>query len=289
MKLSDASIPSLLFEETADASISTPAANKIRLFLDDDGILKWKDETGTVFEVAGSSGAVATDAIWDTKGDIAAATGANTASKLAAGANDTVLTADSAQATGLKWAAPASGSVATDTIWDTKGDLAGGTGANTAAKLVVGSNGQVLTADSGETTGMKWAAASGGGGELDYAERTTRIDISATTAAGADTVISGAAVTYDGSTRIKVELYSPFVVSAQFLVLSLWDGSTDLGTLHQSNLELVGAYGVRFLTPSAAAHTFHFKAWRGTGSASLEQGAGGAGVRVPAFIRITEA
>jgi hypothetical protein len=55
------------------------------------------------------------------------------------------------------------GSVATDAIWDAKGDLAGGTGANTAARLAVGTNGQVLTADSAETTGMKWAAAAGSG------------------------------------------------------------------------------------------------------------------------------
>ena len=49
--------------------------------------------------------------------------------------------------------------VASDTLWDAKGDLAVGTGANTAAKLAVGTNGYVLTADSGETTGLKWAAA----------------------------------------------------------------------------------------------------------------------------------
>ena len=53
--------------------------------------------------------------------------------------------------------------VATDGIWDAKGDLAGGTGANTAARLAVGTNGQVLTADSAESTGMKWATPSGGG------------------------------------------------------------------------------------------------------------------------------
>ena len=52
-----------------------------------------------------------------------------------------------------------SGDVATDTIWDAKGDLAGGTGANTAAKLTVGTDGQVLTADAAQTTGLKWAAA----------------------------------------------------------------------------------------------------------------------------------
>ena len=58
-----------------------------------------------------------------------------------------------------------SGDVATDAIWDTKGDIAVATGANTATKLAVGAtNGHVLTIDSGEATGLKWAAAAGGGG-----------------------------------------------------------------------------------------------------------------------------
>lgn len=47
--------------------------------------------------------------IVDAKGDIIAATAADTVSRLAVGANDTVLTADSSTATGLKWATPASG------------------------------------------------------------------------------------------------------------------------------------------------------------------------------------
>lgn len=42
------------------------------------------------------------------KGDLYAATAADTPARLAVGANDTVLTADSAQATGMKWAAAAS-------------------------------------------------------------------------------------------------------------------------------------------------------------------------------------
>jgi len=43
------------------------------------------------------------------KGDLLAGTGSNTAQALTVGANDTVLTADSTTATGLKWAAAAAG------------------------------------------------------------------------------------------------------------------------------------------------------------------------------------
>lgn len=45
----------------------------------------------------------------DAKGDIIAATAADTVARLAVGANDTVLTAASGEATGLKWAAPSAG------------------------------------------------------------------------------------------------------------------------------------------------------------------------------------
>ncbi len=47
--------------------------------------------------------------IVDAKGDIIAATAADSVSRLAVGANDTVLTADSSTATGLKWATPSVG------------------------------------------------------------------------------------------------------------------------------------------------------------------------------------
>ena len=57
----------------------------------------------TVFNNA-SAGIAKT--IVDAKGDIIAATAADTVARLAVGANDTILTADSSTATGLKWAAP---------------------------------------------------------------------------------------------------------------------------------------------------------------------------------------
>jgi hypothetical protein len=57
----------------------------------------------TVFN---NANAAIAKSIVDAKGDIIAATAADTVSRLAVGSNNTVLTADSTTATGLKWAAP---------------------------------------------------------------------------------------------------------------------------------------------------------------------------------------
>lgn len=48
-------------------------------------------------------------------------------------------------------------------IVDAKGDLIAATAADTVSRLAVGANGTVLTADSAEATGLKWASAAGGG------------------------------------------------------------------------------------------------------------------------------
>ena len=45
-------------------------------------------------------------ALVDAKGDIFVATSDNVVARLAVGANDTLLTADSAQSGGVKWSAP---------------------------------------------------------------------------------------------------------------------------------------------------------------------------------------
>jgi hypothetical protein len=48
------------------------------------------------------------------------------------------------------------------TAIDAKGDLVPGTGADTFARLAVGANDTVLTADSSTATGLKWASVAGG-------------------------------------------------------------------------------------------------------------------------------
>jgi len=52
------------------------------------------------------------------------------------------------------------------TLTTTKGDIITATAANTPARLGVGSNNQILVADSSTATGLKWATAAGGGATL---------------------------------------------------------------------------------------------------------------------------
>lgn len=87
------------------AAASTPSSGNVTLYAKADGLLYSKDDAGVETPLGGGSGDVATDSIWDAKGDLAVGTGADTASRLAVGTNGYVLTADSAEATGLKWSA----------------------------------------------------------------------------------------------------------------------------------------------------------------------------------------
>jgi hypothetical protein len=116
------------------------------------------------------------NAIVDARGDIIAATANDTPARLAVGANGTVLTADSAEATGLKWAAP-------DPL-TTKGDLF--TFSTTEARLAVGANDTVLTADSTAATGLKWATPASGGMTL----------LSTTTLTGSSVTVSSISGSY---------------------------------------------------------------------------------------------
>lgn len=76
-----------------------------------------------------------------------------------------------------------SASAINPTIVDAKGDIIAATAADTVARLAVGANDTVLTADSTAATGLKWAAVSAGAGNM--------AQIATGTLSGASVVISG--------------------------------------------------------------------------------------------------
>jgi len=81
---------------------------------------------------------------------------------LKGGTTGQVLSKNSNTDMDFTWVAQDDSNAIQNAIVDAKGDLIAATAADTPARLAVGTNGQVLTADSAEATGMKWAAPGAG-------------------------------------------------------------------------------------------------------------------------------
>ena len=71
------------------------------------------------------------------------------------------------------WVAQDDSNAIQNAIVDAKGDLIAATAADTPARLAVGTNGQVLTADSTAATGLAWATAGGSSGPAFWVRRAT--------------------------------------------------------------------------------------------------------------------
>jgi hypothetical protein len=81
---------------------------------------------------------------------------------LLGGTSGQVLSKNSNTNMDFTWVTPDDANAIQNAIVDAKGDLIAATAADTPARLAVGTNGQVLTADSTAATGLKWATAGGG-------------------------------------------------------------------------------------------------------------------------------
>jgi hypothetical protein len=90
------------------------------------------------------------------------------------------------------------------TAIDAKGDLIAGTADDTFSRLAIGANDTVLTADSSEATGLKWAAAAAGGMTL----------LSTTSLSGTSVTISGISTAY---TNLMIQ--NPYVNTASPFIM----------------------------------------------------------------------
>lgn len=135
--------------------------------------------------------------------------------------------------------------------------------------------------------------------ELDYTQKTSTTTITATSEATANTIVTAAAHTFNGTTIYLIEFFAPYATSGGVangnMAFYLYDGSSSIGVISLISAEVtsmnayVAIYGIRRLTPSAASHTYSVRARVSSGTGLVAAGAGGSGSDSPAFIRITRA
>ena len=109
---------------------------------------------------------------------------------LKGGTSGQVLAKNSGTDMDFVWVAQDDSNAIQNAIVDAKGDLIAATAADTPARLAVGTNGHVLTADSAEATGMKWAAPAGGGKVLQVVQGVTTTNTNIASSTYADTTIT---------------------------------------------------------------------------------------------------
>lgn len=167
------------------------------------------------------------EAILDAKGDLISATAADTPARLAVGSNNQILMADSAQSTGLKWAASATSTLTA------KGDLLTATAANTIARLGVGADGTTLVADSAQSTGLKWATPSSGISILGQKTITagTNYTTTSTTQTAVNTTNFRVSITTGSSTTIVVILKGTAQIAGG--AVNSWSVSLGAGTTYE--------------------------------------------------------
>jgi hypothetical protein len=132
------------------------------------------------------------------------------------------------------------------------------------------------------------------GYEYAYGEITAPVSITATTDATANDCADAPSVTFDGSTIVEVEFYSPKInpgSDGRLLIALYENGSSKLRladiqlTNSSSSKELLVR---RRLTPPAGSDNYSVRAFVTAGTGTVGAGAGGSGNLAPGYIRVTK-
>jgi len=104
----------------------------------------------------------------------------------------------------FSWVAQDDSNAIQNSIVDAKGDIIAATANDTPARLAVGANNTVLTADSTTATGLKWATPAGGGKVLQVVTATSTSNTAVATTTYTDTGLSASITPSSASSRILV-------------------------------------------------------------------------------------
>jgi hypothetical protein len=143
------------------------------------------------------------------------------------------------------WVAQDDSNAIQNAIVDAKGDLIAATAADTPARLAVGTNGQVLTADSTAATGLKWATAGGGGKVLQVVSATYSTSTLIASTSFTDTGLSLAITPSSATSKVLVLINQSEGISrgsdSAYAYMQLVRGATNIYTATQSNGVYVGS------------------------------------------------
>jgi hypothetical protein len=122
------------------------------------------------------------------------------------------------------WVAQDDSNAIQNSIVDAKGDLIGATANDTPARLAVGTNGQVLIADSTAATGLKWGAAGGKIAQVIFASTATETSTTSTS--------------YVDATNLTASI-TPSATTSRILVMSTVGLSSNGAAFSNAAVQLV--------------------------------------------------
>jgi hypothetical protein len=127
---------------------------------------------------------------------------------LKGGTSGQVLAKNSGTDMDFIWVAQDDSNAIQNAIVDAKGDIIAATASDTPARLAVGTDGQVLQADSTTATGLKWATAGGGGKVLQVVQVNPSTGFQTTSASFVDATNYTASITPTLSTSKVLVIFN---------------------------------------------------------------------------------